>query len=131
MNRARLLWTACLLAPAIAAAQGKKGDDAPHWADNPAKKPAAESREGAMEKIKAAQEAQRQKAERAKADKENAQRAAEEAKRKQAEEAEKHRLAALEGDKEAKRKRAAMEARCEIKPVMTDADMEACRELAR
>ena len=92
---------------AYSQAKAKPEVEAPHWADSPPRGAAA--------------------AERKMIDKE----AAEAARRKQAEEAEARRLAALDKEKEEKRRRQEMEARCVIKPVMTDTDIENCRVLTR
>ncbi|HEY5637822.1 MAG TPA: hypothetical protein VIS77_13110 [Burkholderiales bacterium] len=48
-----------------------------------------------------------------------------------AERAEAKRLAQEERDKAEKRRRAALVAQCEIKPVMTDAEIEKCRAASR
>ncbi len=54
---------------------------------------------------------------------------AEEAKRKLAEQQEARRLAALEKEKLRKQRQAAWEARCVIKPAMSDEEIEICREV--
>ena len=102
---------AAALGEAGAQKKAKAGEDAPHWADSPPPKAAPEQRKAVPRK--AAKEVD------------------EGAERKKAEEIEKQRLAALEKEKEEKRRRQEMEARCVIKPVMTDTDIENCRVLSR
>ena len=96
---------------AYSQAKAKPEAEAPHWADSPPRKAAPEQRKAVPRK--AAKEVD------------------EGAERKKAEEIEKQRLAALEKEKEETRRRQEMEARCVIKPVMTDADIENCRVRSR
>ena len=116
------------LAPFAVAAQALKPaagkDAAPHWADEP-------KRAETLERIKRQQEAKREEA----AQKEAQKAAAQAARASQEQEAAARRAAEAEKAKEKQvqeaRRLKEREARCVIKPVMTDADIEACRELTR